>query len=294
MRVGVDFGGTNLVAALVEQGGVRESASVPTRADAGPSGIMDDIAALVKSVADNPTSVGVGIPGEVDGDGRCVRLPNVAGFEGVAIASELATRIGCPVGVENDAIAAALGESLFGAGKDFKSFLLLTLGTGVGGGLVLDGSVRRGRGGFAGEVGHIPVDLTDHAPMCGCGNRGCMEAVAGTPAMLRDYHARSGESAVDIADLFQRADAVDEHALAVRGRMGWALGTAIAAIQNTLDLDGVVFCGGVANSLESLAPDIRCAMTERAFAPVLAEIPLVRSDLMPHTGVIGAAWLPSA
>lgn len=287
MRIGVDWGGTELKAAVVDGAAVHSRAVVDTRLDAGPAAILDDIAALVAGLEASPVQVGVAIPGEVRADGRCWRLPNVPGFEGVNIAAELQRRIGCPVAVENDAIAAALAERLYGWGSTFRSFLLVTLGTGIGGGLVLDGHVRRGASGFAGEIGHVMVNSAPDAWPCGCGRTGCLEAYAGKAGLLRRY-AEAGGSASSAREI---AQAGGEAAEQVWRMMGEALGTALAGINNTLDLDAIIFTGGVSNSLKLIEPHIRKALQKRAFAPPLAEVPLKASRLGENAGVIGAAHL---
>src|ERR1019366_563834 len=114
------------------------------------------------------------------------------GFEGVPIAKELARRLGRPVVVENDATTAALGEMLYGHGRKYATFAMVTLGTGIGGGLVIDRRVRRGSHGFCGELGHVPIDRSPDAPRCNCGLRGCVEAFAGTGALLGRYEALGG------------------------------------------------------------------------------------------------------
>ncbi|MBX3461352.1 MAG: ROK family protein [Planctomycetes bacterium] len=285
MRIGVDWGGTHIKAAVVDGANVRTHAA----ADTNPATALDDIARLVDSLSPEPEQVGIAIPGEVRDDGRCWRLPNVPGFEGVNIAAELQRRIGCPVAVENDATTAALAERLFGWGNTYKSFLLVTLGTGVGGGLVLDGNLRRGRSGFAGEIGHVLVNSAPDAWLCGCGKRGCLEAYAGKAGLLRRY-AESGGSASSVKQI---AEIGGEGADDVWRQMGDALGSALGSINNTLDLDAIVFTGGISNSLHLIEPYIREALGGRAFAQPLADVPLKVSQLGEHAGVIGAAHLPT-
>jgi glucokinase len=284
MQVGVDWGGTHIKAAAVDGANVRAHISADTRADAGAAAVLDAIAALVKKVNPSPARVGVAIPGEVRADGCCWRLPNVPGFEDVNIGAELQARIGCPVAVENDAIAAALAERLYGWGNTYRSFLLVTLGTGIGGGLVLDGNVRRGAGGFAGEIGHVMVDSSPEAWPCGCGKTGCMEAYAGARALLRKHG--SAKSAREIAETG------GPQAEAVWQMMGHALGAGLAQINNVLDLDAIIFTGGISNSFHLIEAHIRRAMQGRAFAPPLAQLPHLVSRLGEHAGVIGAAHLP--
>lgn len=285
MRIGVDWGGTHIKAALVDGANVRKHVSADTQA----AGALEDIAALVKSLGAAAEHVGVAIPGEVRDDGRCWRLPNIPGYDGVNIAAELQRRIGCPVAVENDATAAALAERLFGWGNTYKSFLLVTLGTGVGGGLVLDGNLRRGAGGFAGEIGHVLVNSAPDAWLCGCGKRGCLEAYAGKVGLLRAY-TEAGGSATSVKQIAQAGDMA---ANAVWQQMGQALGSALGSINNTLDLEAIVFTGGISNSLHLIEPHIRGALKDRAFAPPIAEVPLQISQLGEHAGVIGAAHLPA-
>jgi glucokinase len=283
MPIGIDWGGTAIKAAIVDGANVRGFARVDT--PVGATAILDAIAGLVKVLDPRATSIGLAIPGEVRDDGRCWRLPNVPGFEDVNIAAELKQRTGLPVGVENDATAAALAERLYGWGNTYRSFLLVTLGTGIGGGLVLDGQLRRGRGGFAGEIGHVLVSSAPDAWVCGCGKRGCMEAYAGIAGLQRRY----GKPA-PIAEI---AAAGGEAAEAVWKQLGDALGSGLGSLNNALDLDAIVFTGGVANSLAKFEHHIRAALNERSFAPPLAAIPLVVSKLGEHAGVIGAAHLPA-
>ncbi|HEY3233462.1 MAG TPA: ROK family protein, partial [Polyangiaceae bacterium] len=179
MMIGVDFGGSQIKAGIVKDGDVIRSTSVRMRSSWSPSDILDAIASTVLALAEKPKAVGVAIPGEVDTEGRCWRLPNVPGFERVNLGEELARRLSCPVAVENDATTAALGERLYGHGRNYPSFLMVTLGTGVGGGLVLGHQLYPGAHGFAAEIGHINVDRAPDAWECGCGLYGCMEAYAG-------------------------------------------------------------------------------------------------------------------
>lgn len=289
MAIGIDWGGTSIKGAVVDGANVRASASVDTRVDAGADDVLDDLAALVKQLDAKPDSVGVAIPGEVRDDGRCWRLPNVPGFEDVNIAGELEERLGCPVGVENDATAAAVAERLYGWGNTYRSLLLVTLGTGIGGGVVLDGHVRRGGSGFAGEIGHVMVNSAPDAWPCGCGRTGCMEAYAGKAGLLRRY----GEFGLKAENVKQIAQTEGEASDAVFQQLGEALGTGLAQINNVLDLDAIVFTGGVSGSFERFEPFIRKALKARAFAAPLAELPLQASKLGNHAGVIGAAHLPS-
>lgn len=289
--IGVDFGGTRIKAAIVEGGELSRFEAIETEAGSSPAHVLDTVASLVKSLKDAPTSVGLAIPGEVDQSGRCWRLPNVPGFEGVAIADELSHRLGgTRVVVENDATTAALGELLYGHGRSHQSFVLMTLGTGIGGGVVIDGKLRRGAHGFAGELGHIMIDPSPDAWPCNCGLKGCVEAYAGTRALLRRY-AELGHEADSIRAIADAAHAGESAAREVFHAMGRALGTALVGIQNVLDLDAVVFTGGISASFDLIETGVRVGLQARPFARVLAEVPLLVSTVGEHAGVIGAAHL---
>lgn len=290
MRIGVDFGGTNIKAALVNGTAVGAHVTVPTNAASGPESVLDAIAQAVRSLGATAGQVGVAIPGEVNDAGVCYRLPNVPGFAAYPLRDALQRRLGCPVAIENDATAAALAEQKFGWGTKYRSFLLVTLGTGIGGGFVLDGILRRGRGGFAGEIGHVLVDSGPEAWVCGCGLRGCMEAYAGTAGLLR-MDRQAGGDAAEVRDIVnaggQRAQRLFEF-------LGRALGVGLGRLNNALDLDALIFTGGVAASLDGIMPHLRRHLAEHSYSPALADIALHTSALGEHAGVIGAAWLGSA
>jgi glucokinase len=290
MLIGVDFGGTTVKAGIVEGGEVVRSTATATRLDAGAKDVLDSIANTVLALTPKPDAVGVAIPGEVNSEGRCWRLANVPGFEGVAIGEELAKRLGCPIAVENDATTAALGEQLYGHGRQHPSFLMVTLGTGIGGGLVLGHQLYPGSNGFAAEIGHNNVDSSPEAPLCACGQRGCIEAFAGTKAMLRRF-AELGGQATEVLPISVSARRGEAAGLETFKMMGLALGRGLAVIQNVLDLNAMVFSGGVSASFDLLEPHIRSALREKVFGKPVGDVPLLVSELGERAGVIGAAHL---
>ncbi len=292
--IGVDFGGTRIKAGRVENGRVVQHDAVSTPADAGPHPVLDAVADLVRRLEPKPRAVGVAIPGEVDGDGICYRLPNVPGFEGVRIAAELERRLGAEVVVENDATTAALGELVYGHGRAYRSFLLATLGTGVGGGLVIDGRVRRGARGFAAEIGHILVDSSKDAWPCGCGRKGCMESIAGTAGLLRRFRDHGGEEVKNVRAIAESARRGETAGIETFRAMGKALGVGLAQVQKLADLDALVFSGGVSKSFDLVQTALRDALREHVFGPPTAEVPLLVSELGSNSGIIGAAELPAA
>jgi glucokinase len=292
--IGVDFGGTRIKAGRVEHGKVVRHDAVSTPADAGPGTVLDAVAQLVRRLEPRPRAVGVAIPGEVDGDGICYRLPNVPGFEGVRIAAELGKRLDAEVVVENDATTAALGELVYGHGRAHRSFLLATLGTGVGGGLVIDGRIRRGARGFAAEIGHILVDSSQSAWPCGCGRRGCMESIAGTAGLLRRFRELGGDDVHDVRPIAESARRGEKAGIETFQAMGRALGIGLAQAQKLADLDALVFSGGVSKSFDLVQTALRDALREHVFGAPTAEVPLLVSELGAHSGIIGAAELPGA
>jgi glucokinase len=292
MLIGVDFGGTHVKAGVVQGNEVLRSTSVATRAGANAAEILDLLASTVLSLAKEPEAVGIAIPGEVDAEGRCWRLTNVPGFTGIHIAEELSRRLnGCPIAVENDATSAALGERLFGHGREHPSFLMVTLGTGIGAGLVLGHMLYPGANGFAGEFGHLNIDQSNDAPPCACGQRGCVEAYAGTKALIRKYKALGGADVDEILPIAQSARSGEAKALEVFSMMGEGLGRGLAAVQNLLDLNAIVFTGGVSSSFDLIEPQLRSTLKLHAFAPPLADVPLLVSDLGERAGILGAAYL---
>jgi glucokinase len=289
--IGVDFGGTRIKIANVDGAQVLESHSIATDKTKAPLEILGDIADAIRQLDPEPETVGFAIPGEVDSSGRCWRLPNLPGFEGVPMQSELSRLLDCTVCVENDGIAAALAELKFGHGQQHPSFLILTLGTGIGGGVVLDGAPRRGAHGFAGELGHVEVHRDESWP-CVCGSTGCLETYVGTPGLKRKF-AEFGREAAEIREIADSARAGEAAGLAVFQMMGEVLARGIRSMQNVLDVDAIVFTGGISPAFDLFEPSCRKTLLEHSFAKPLAEVPLLVSELGDRAGTIGAALLPS-
>ena len=288
--IGVDLGGTRIKAGVVIDESLVNSISVDTQADNGPARVLNIIAETVKALDAKPAAVGLAIPGGVNQEGYCWRLPNIPGFEGINISAELSAQLGCRVVVENDATTAALAELHLGHGRSHRSFAMVTLGTGIGGGIVIDGRLRRGRHGFAGEIGHTPVDRSPTGWPCACGLRGCVESYAGTRGLLRKY-SELGGTANEIRPISDAARQGNVAACQTFAAMGEALGVGLAALQNTLDLDAIIFTGGISASFDLVEPSLRASLQKNVFGPPLAKVPLLVSELGDRTGVLGAAYL---
>lgn len=302
--VGVDLGGTKILAAVVDAGSaVVDSHKQPTPPD-GPDAVVDAIAAGVAALGVTPAAVGVGAPGPVSG-GVVQTAPNLPGWTSpVDLAGALRQALGVPVVVDNDVTAGTVGEWAAGAGRGARCLLGVFLGTGVGGGLVLDGRPYGGAYGGAGEFGHVIV--RPDGAVCGCGRRGCIEAYAGRASMERavDLEVAAGTATVllDIArsrgkdritsSVWRRAlEAGDAVTTRLVDEAVAAVGLGVASAVNLLDLDRVVVGGGLAEQLgQDLADRVWAAALPHVLVPD-APRSVVVAELADLAGVVGAAFL---
>jgi glucokinase len=295
--IGVDLGGTNLrVAAIDPKGNVLDRVSVPAHYEHGPVPIVAQIVEVVQRVrADSPgvlRGVGIGVPGYIDIDaGVVMGAANLPGFDGFPIRDEVQRHLATPILLENDANAAALGEKWLGAGRDVKNLILLTLGTGIGGGIVIDGKVLHGNHGMAGEFGHMTV-IPDGNP-CGCGNSGCLEKHASATAiaaMGRMMHfGREINSSEDVYDLALEGN---DRAIRVFESMGRALGIAIANLVNAFDFPLYLISGGPLPAWDFFAPPMFAEIKKRSFTYVRNGTRVEKALLGADAGLFGAAYLP--
>ncbi|TAH39621.1 MAG: ROK family protein [Planctomycetota bacterium] len=287
-RVGVDLGGSFIKVGRVEQGRVVRRAEGGTRHDFARC--MDDVAALVSEVAPQgfDAPLGLGLPGVIERSGQSVLdAPNLPFLERQPVADALAQRLGVAVQIENDANVAALGEARHGAGRGHPDFLLATLGTGIGGGLILDGKLYRGPGGMAGEFGHLFVG---HERRCGCGARGCLEAAVSARHLLQ-WAQEEGIRADGLQDLAGLARRNDKAALSLFRRAGALLGEACAAVALLLDLRVFLLGGGGSPVTDLLAPSALQVLGTRAFGRAAADFRILPAALGNDAGIIGAAEL---
>lgn len=301
MILAIDLGGTNCRSALIAaDGSIVKPRRMATRGHEGRAALLHRLAELCHSYSRKYplTGVGIGFPGLLTADGTVVSAPNLSCLDGVPLAVQLQQDVGCPVTVINDADATALGEGAYGAAHSFSSFLAVTLGTGVGGGLVLQRRLWQGAHGSAGEIGHVTV--VPQGRPCGCGNSGCVERYASATGLrLSVLEAlASGQSsplsAFPAADLDARQiAAAARHGDAV-ARQAWncagqTLGQALASVVNLLDLDGVVVCGGVAASYSLLHRPLLAALHRHSFVFAAHPLPVIRGKLGDRAGLLGAA-----
>lgn len=211
--------------------------------------------------------VGVGMPGAIDGPrGVCVDSP-ILGWHAAPVAELLAKRLGLPVLIDNDVNTLAVAEQLYGLGRDVEDFVTVTIGRGVGLGIVVGGKLHRGRWGGAGEFGHLPV--VPDGPTCECGRRGCLEALVADPVLVTQAQAEGAIGPDDsVEDLTACADAGDRAAQAIFTRAGERLGIAIAGLVNVLSPSLVIVSGEGVRARQHLEPSLRAAMDEHLFPPL--------------------------
>ena len=303
--IGVDLGGTKVLVAAVEEDGTASRHEKGVTPIGGPEAVLDVIATAIASVDATPAAVGVGVPGPVS-DGVVLEAPNLEGWPPeVPFGDMLADRLGVPVVLGNDANVGTLGEAVHGAGRGSSDVLGCWLGTGIGGGLVLSGRLHEGISGTAGELGHVPVEMTTPR-RCGCGRWGCVEAYAGRANMeamierlvaeghstqMYDLMEDKGKTRFTSGVWKAALRAGDEVAVTVIDEAVAALSIALAGVLNVLDLETIVFGGGLAEKLGQEHVDrIAEATTPRLMAPDV-ERRWVVATLGDDAGVVGAAEL---
>lgn len=310
--IGIDLGGTNIKSGLVDMdaGKIICSKSVPTLAREGHEAVIDRMAGLVHdTITANGLSkqeiggVGVGLPGLLDLEkGSVVFLPNLPGhWPNVPLRDELTKRTGLPTAMLNDVRAITLGEWRFGAGQGSENMVCFAIGTGVGGGLVINNRLHLGIGGQAGELGHMTID--QNGPTCGCGNHGCLEVYASGPAIaamgmkavvqgrtsiigkLVDWDMNKITPEV-VSKAAAQGDAV---ALEIYETAGSALGVAAANVMVTVTPRKIVVGGGVAAAGELLLAPMRRSLKERVTVVNLETVEIVLASLGSNAGVMGLA-----
>jgi glucokinase len=286
--VGLDLGGTNIKFAVIDGVTAITQGQVPTHSEHGPAAVarrLADTASAAIVEHGNIDCVGVTVPGLFDDQtGDVLRnFANLPGdWKGYPLVTELARLTDRPVSIINDARAFALAELRLGAGRGARQMLGVTLGTGIGGGLVLDGELYLGPGGLAGEIGHIIAVSTD-GPRCGCGNHGCLESVATAHVLA----AKAGCG--DVAEVFRAVDAGDMRALAAVDEVANHLGAVFGSLVTLLVLDRIVVGGGIAQAGAHLLDPLRAAVRRHtSFWPV-GGCEVVAAELGTFAGAVGAA-----
>ena len=308
-RIGIDVGGTNVKIALVDgDGKIIYSNSVPTYAQMGYEYTVNNIKQAIKDLmketnteAKDIQGIGFDFPGQVDCKTGVVKnAPNIPGWVNVPIAQMIEDEFHIPTRIDNDVRCAALGELKFGAGRGCENFVCITVGTGIGSGLVINGKVVRGAANAAGEIGHIKLQMED-GPLCGCGDSGCLEAFASGPsivAMAQEYlkggksakfRELAGDGEITPYIVAKAAEAGDPVAKRIFEKMGYYIGMGLTSVINLLNPEKIIIGGGVAECGELLLDPIRRTINERAMKVQREAVEIVPAELGNSAGVIGAS-----
>ncbi|MEW6263412.1 MAG: ROK family protein [Thermodesulfobacteriota bacterium] len=303
----VDLGGTNVTLGLVtDQGRLLKKDRFPVQAERGIEPILADLIGRLQAImngldsSERPAGLAVGAAGFIRPDkGLLVAAPNLPGWKEVPLARILGDVLGLEVRLGNDSDLYTLGEWLVGAGRGYRNLVGLTLGTGVGGGLVLNGSLWSGSFGTAAEIGHIVIE-PDGRP-CTCGSRGCLETLASATGMTRTARElmlqgrscgfKGRESDLSAADLYHLACQGDEVALETFARAGWALGLALTGIFNLLGLEAAMIGGGAAKAFEFIYPKLWEEFSQRVFAVDPARVAIITAALGDDAPLLAAPAL---
>jgi glucokinase len=305
IALAADIGGTNLrVATVGAAGNIGFKTRRPTPIAIG----IDDIVSAIKGLADecghragaeDLAGFGIAVPAVLDqSSGRIHKSPNLPALDGTDLARMISDELGLEVFLENDANAAAIGENWIGASRGAGTSICATLGTGVGGGLIIGGKPYRGIDGTAGEIGHICVEPL--GVECGCGSNGCLEQYASAQAIVRMAEelrsvfpgsALHNGSQISSETVYEAGKIGDPLAVEVFRRVGHYLGIAFAGLVNVLNPEMIVLGGGVSAGWELFIPALRRELKKRAFQLPNSRVKLVRAELGDDSGVLGAAWL---
>jgi glucokinase len=299
----VDLGGTHLRVALVDDTGkiLQQLKQETPKGDSAEAVVDALVSAAQKWDSDRSSIVAASImvPGAVDSEKAVViQAPNLPSLVNVGLKAELEQRLGWPVLLENDANAAAVGEMWLGAARGCRDVISVTLGTGVGGGVILDGRLWRGAHGSAGEIGHTTVDPFSGLK-CKCGNTGCLELFASATAIVRMTRENSSsfpESVLQSDELsavqvYEAGRNGDELALTVFRKFGMYLGIGLANLMNLIDPQIIVLSGGAVNGWDLFAPEMYRQVGERAFRATAQQVRIARAECGDNAGLLGAARL---
>ncbi len=301
--IGVDLGGTNLRTAIVDpEGKILDRRKEATYAAEGWKNVVARLSENIKRVRDGAlkkgfevSAIGVGAPGVIQGDtGIVVKSPNFPDWNKLPLKDLLEKEFRVPVHIENDANAAALGEQWRGAAGGIRSMIFLTLGTGVGGGIILDNRIWQGADGMAGEIGHMT--LVPEGRPCTCGNTGCLEMYASARGIVQSYREELSASVgsdsgqvITSQQVYDAAKAGNETAVRIMNRMGRMLGIGIASLINIFNPERIVIGGGVMDAWPLFIQATREEIRKRAFEIPANRTEIVQSQLGDDAGIIGAA-----
>lgn len=284
--IGVDLGGTAIkIGSFLEDGSYLQKISIPTPQPATAAAVLNAIAVAVKQLNTDQHAIalGVGIPGAVDQTGRIAKVAiNLSGWQDVAVADLLEQKTGLPTIIANDANCAGVGEGWIGAGQDFQDFILLTLGTGVGGAIILNGELFTGSRGAAGELGLITLKFDGYP--CNSGNQGSFEQYCSIGGIIRQW----GKEPAELGKLALEGD---QFALEVWQNYGKLLGAGIASLLYIFTPSAIIIGGGISASSEFFLPSTLAEIETRVLASSRVNLQLLKATLGNDAGMIGAAKL---
>lgn len=310
-RIGIDVGGTNVKIALVDSDGkIGYSNTIPTRAEMGYEYTINNMKQAIRDLmtetklsAKDIEGIGFGLPGQVDFKSGIVRLiTNIPGWVEIPLAKMIEDEFHIPTRIDNDVRCAALGELNFGAGKGCENLICITVGTGIGSGLIINGKLVRGASNAAGEIGHIKLQMHD-GPICGCGDTGCLEAFASGPSIVAmaeeyimggkstKYREMANGGAITPFIVAEAAKAGDPVARRIFTRMGEYIGIGMTSVVNLLNPERIIVGGGVADAGDILLTPLKETIKKRAMKIAGETVQVVPAQLGNTAGVIGASLL---
>lgn len=306
VAIGVDLGGTNFKFGLVEEdGNILKKDVVEVAGDRSINGVIALIVSEIKKLVASEHDVvglGIGMPGIVDRKkGIIYKSPNYFGWVDAPVLDELKKYFKMPIVLDNDANMVALGEHWLGAGKGVSNFLMVTLGTGIGGGWIINDKIFHGDRGFAGEIGHIIIDF--NGVMCNCGNRGCLEAYAsatGLKRMIKDWEDVPEKSAfvsklnssiesISPIEVFKFASDGDIFAGQVWKKFGAYLGAGLASLVNAMGIETIIIGGGLTKAWDFFIDPTLKEFNKRTYKEIAEKVRIKRTELLDDAGVLGAA-----
>ncbi len=300
--LGVDIGGTNIKLGIVTgDGRILEDGLIETEAGRGPAAAAERVARWYRCRLDDHPGIcaaGIDCAGLIDGEkGFLYNSPNLSGWDNTPLAAIFSENLALPVTVDNDVNCAAWGEFVMGAGRGTRYFVCVTLGTGVGGGIVIDGRLYRGAQGLAAEIGHQVVMAG--GPKCACGNKGCLEALISSAAIVKRFtempgsreSVLSGKGTINVRDIAAAAAEGDQPSLRALEETGRIFGIGLANIVHLLNPEVIAVGGGVAGAGDLILEPARISMKEHMMGDILSPVRVVAAELGNNASFIGASLM---
>lgn len=291
--IGIDLGATFVKMGIVDnKGNVYSRRKVETLSSSDKIFLIDSIVNNVKNIIEESgpvLGIGIGVPGPVDSKRGIVHyFPNIKGWKEVPLKAILEKRLSLSVALDNDVNAMTLGEFVFGAGKTSRNIVCLTLGTGVGGGIIIDGELYRGGSMTAGEIGHMPINET--GPVCNCGGIACLERYIGNRYILERAKKIFGSS-ITLEKLSEFAGSGDKKAMAIWQDVAKKLSVVLVQVINLLNPDKIVIGGGVSKAGHFILNPLKKEITRRAMKDQASHVKIVLAKLGADAGIIGSSLL---